>query len=145
MRTETAGTGLPGFRLMRRAAKGRIMPHHRQSAGTSLLLGAIGGIVATAAMTICMDALYRRLPKQDRYPLPPRELTERVAEAADLRQRLDDVDLVPVSVASHFGYGLTSTGRRNSTPPYAVPVMAGTTDLATNNDPYRPPAKALSG
>jgi hypothetical protein len=45
---------------------------------TRLLLGALAGVVGTAAMTVAMRALHRRLPPQHRYPLPPREIVQEV-------------------------------------------------------------------
>lgn len=70
------------------------------------LAGAIGGLLATVPMTLTMEALHRRLPREQRYPLPPREITQDLlhkAEAADTR--LDDTQLAELSLASHFAYG----------------------------------------
>jgi hypothetical protein len=39
-----------------------------------LVLGALAGLVGTAAMAVAMRALHRRLPSRQRYPLPPREI-----------------------------------------------------------------------
>jgi uncharacterized membrane protein YagU involved in acid resistance len=71
---------------------------------TRLLLGALAGVVGTAAMTVAMRALHRRLPPQHRYPLPPREIVQEVLPepaghriAEDHRQTL--------TMAAHFGYG----------------------------------------
>ena len=50
---------------------------------TRILLGAIAGFVATAAMTAAMARLHRRLPEADRYPLPPREITQRIMGGRD--------------------------------------------------------------
>jgi hypothetical protein len=43
-----------------------------------ILLGAIAGICGTALMTAAMRTLHRGLVDDARYPLPPREITERV-------------------------------------------------------------------
>lgn len=64
-----------------------------------LLAGAVGGIVGTAFMTMAMRRLHAGLPAEERYPLPPREITERVAATGD------EVDLQDMSLASHFGFG----------------------------------------
>jgi hypothetical protein len=66
--------------------------------GARLAIGAIAGFVATMAMTSAMRRLHRMLPAKERYPLPPREITERVlapsaGTAADL------------SLVAHFAYG----------------------------------------
>jgi hypothetical protein len=47
-----------------------------------LLVGAVAGIVGTAAMSIAMQRLFERLPAHERYPLPPREIVERLGSAA---------------------------------------------------------------
>jgi hypothetical protein len=43
-----------------------------------LVLGGLAGITATTAMTAVMRRLHRKLPGAERYPLPPREITERI-------------------------------------------------------------------
>jgi uncharacterized membrane protein YagU involved in acid resistance len=42
-------------------------------------LGALAGICATMLMTMIMRRGHAALPPRDAYPLPPRELTERIA------------------------------------------------------------------
>lgn len=64
-----------------------------------LLVGAIGGIVGTAAMTAAMRRLYRLLPAEEHYPLPPRELTERIVPAPSPDATADR------TLAAHFGFG----------------------------------------
>ena len=65
-----------------------------------LLAGAIGGIVGTAFMTAAMRRLHWRLPGHERYPLPPREITERALPAED-----DEDALQRLSLVSHFAFG----------------------------------------
>lgn len=65
---------------------------------TKLLFGAIAGFVATAAMTSAMARLHRRLPKDERYPLPPREITEGLIGG-------EDGTLRDAAMAAHFLYG----------------------------------------
>jgi hypothetical protein len=69
-----------------------------------LVLGAIAGIVGTAAMTASMRAMHKRLPRSERYALPPREIVERVLpeEAAGERP------LQIATMTAHFGYGAAS-------------------------------------
>lgn len=64
-----------------------------------LLVGAIAGFVGTAAMTAAMRRMHGRLPAHERYPLPPREITETVAEP---RGETTAEDL---SLAAHFAFG----------------------------------------
>jgi uncharacterized membrane protein YagU involved in acid resistance len=71
----------------------------------ALLIGTIGGIVATTAMTWTMDVMFRRLPKPYRYPVPPRELTERISAMAGVCPEPNDARLMTATLASHFGYG----------------------------------------
>lgn len=59
-------------------------------------LGALAGLAATMAMTAFMQRAYARLPASERYPLPPRELTERIVDAPDLPT---------TTMLSHFSYG----------------------------------------
>lgn len=70
-----------------------------------LVIGAAAGIAATIAMTVVADRLHRRLPQRERYPLPPRELTERSARAVALDRQLGERGLQAASLASHFGFG----------------------------------------
>ncbi|MDR6955806.1 hypothetical protein J2X65_005189 [Ancylobacter sp. 3268] len=41
-----------------------------------LMLGALAGFAATLPMTFFMRRLHAQLPAQERYPLPPREISE---------------------------------------------------------------------
>lgn len=54
---------------------------------------------ATAPMTATMTALHRRLPSGSRYPLPPREITEKVFPIRD------DESGTLLTLGAHFGYG----------------------------------------
>jgi uncharacterized membrane protein YagU involved in acid resistance len=65
---------------------------------TRLLLGGIAGFAATLAMTSAMARLHRRLPAAERYPLPPREIAERLAGGSDAAVR-------DRAMAAHFLYG----------------------------------------
>lgn len=65
---------------------------------TRLLYGGIAGLAATMVMTSVMARLHRRLPEEERYPLPPREITERVTGGADGKVR-------DRAMAAHFLYG----------------------------------------
>lgn len=100
--------------------------------------GALSGFIATAPMTISMIAMHRRLPKRERYPLPPRQITMRVAEQAGVpTERLDEPERKGLSLAAHFAYGAAAgTGyaafaKRNSSHPllkgigYGLAVWSG--------------------
>ncbi len=70
-----------------------------------VLAGAIGGAAGSIPMTAVMLSLFERLPPELRYPLPPREITEAIAERADAAHRLGERGLTWSSLAAHFGYG----------------------------------------
>ncbi|WP_197038380.1 hypothetical protein [Billgrantia saliphila] len=72
------------------------------------LAGAIGGLLATVPMTLAMEALYRRLPREERYPLPPREITQNIMHKAAPGATLEDERYAELSLVSHFGYGALS-------------------------------------
>ncbi|HYG54267.1 MAG TPA: hypothetical protein VD965_03110 [Burkholderiales bacterium] len=74
------------------------MPH-------SPLVGALAGLAATAAMTLAMGALWRRLPRRERYPLPPREITSTLAARTGIERHLDERQRVDATLLSHFAYG----------------------------------------
>lgn len=68
------------------------------SFGTRLLYGAIAGFAGTLVMTSAMARLHRRLPERERYPLPPREITERITGG-------DEPGIRDRALSAHFLYG----------------------------------------
>ncbi len=64
-----------------------------------MIRGALAGTVATLPMTAAMNRLHRRLDKEDRYPLPPREIVGSVAPGLPEDRARD------ASVVAHFAYG----------------------------------------
>jgi uncharacterized membrane protein YagU involved in acid resistance len=71
---------------------------HDLRLASRLLIGGIAGFVATMAMTSAMRRFHRRLPVGERYPLTPREITDRaVAPPAEVAP--------DVTLALHFAYG----------------------------------------
>lgn len=65
-----------------------------------IVAGALAGFVATIPMTQAMELMYRRLPPDQRFPLPPQSLTTEVVEGA--------VYGVGVWTASYLGWVPTS-------------------------------------
>jgi uncharacterized membrane protein YagU involved in acid resistance len=62
-------------------------------------------------MTITMLVGWRLLPRHEKYPLPPREITEEIAERVGIKDQMNEGELVASSLVSHFGYGaLTGAG-----------------------------------
>ncbi|HEX8556949.1 MAG TPA: DUF6789 family protein [Pyrinomonadaceae bacterium] len=104
-----------------------------------ILLGALAGLAATAPMTLAMKLMHEQLPGDEQYPLPPRQVTEGMAEKAGVNEHLDDEERAAATWASHFAYGaacgalygaLTSGGRADSRPllagaGFGVAVWAG--------------------
>lgn len=80
-----------------------------------IIYGAVAGFCATMAMTMAMRSLHRHLDREDRYPLPPREITEGTLpvprEAA-----------APSTVLSHFGFG-AAAGALYGAMPRGVPGL----------------------
>ncbi|CAO3381937.1 hypothetical protein [Azospirillum argentinense] len=67
--------------------------------------GAIAGLAGTVAMTAAMRAMFRSLPEKDRYPLPPRLITDRVVGPTGLMDALDEPERRDLTLALHYGYG----------------------------------------
>lgn len=67
-------------------------------------IGAIAGVAATVAMTLAADAMHRRLPRRERYPLPPREITQSLLSRGAV-QRLGEPGVQAATLASHAGFG----------------------------------------
>lgn len=74
-----------------------------------LLLGAvvgfIAGTVATGPMTVAMLLWHRRLPGLERYPLPPREITMKLARAAGVADKMSPEARSAATLMAHFLYG----------------------------------------
>jgi uncharacterized membrane protein YagU involved in acid resistance len=70
--------------------------------------GALAGFLGTAPMTASMLLIWKFLPAQEKYALPPRQITGEVAERLDIDDRLSEYTLTAATLASHFGYGAAS-------------------------------------
>lgn len=70
-----------------------------------LLHGALAGFVATAPMSLSMVLGWRVLPKREKYHLPPRLITEEIAEQVGIDDRMSENELIGLTIFSHFGYG----------------------------------------
>ena len=69
------------------------------------LAGGIAGFAATVPMTAVMEILHR-WPRPERKPLPPRQITVRLAKSAGLERVASEPEARTVAtLASHFGYG----------------------------------------
>ena len=61
--------------------------------------------MATAPMSLTMVIGWRMLPRKEKYPLPPRLITEEITERAGLEDDMTENQLVGLTIFSHFGYG----------------------------------------
>jgi hypothetical protein len=52
-----------------------------------------------------MKLMHEQLPREEQYPLPPRQVTEGMAEKAGLGEHLDEDEREAATWASHFAYG----------------------------------------
>src|SRR5688572_15519923 len=75
------------------------------SAMKAIMTSGLAGLAATVPMTIAMEMLFRELPKEEQYPLPPRTITMNLAADAGVKGSLDEKDREVVTIAGHFGYG----------------------------------------
>ena len=69
-----------------------------------LLKGAVAGFIGTGPMTASMIIGWRLLPAQEKYPLPPRQITGEVAERLGIEDRMNENELSAISLGSHFVY-----------------------------------------
>lgn len=72
---------------------------------TSLIAGGVAGCVATLPMTLAMEAMHRQLPPEERYPLPPRQITENFAHEVGVNAYLDEGSRTHATMVAHFAYG----------------------------------------
>ncbi|MFL6337258.1 MAG: DUF6789 family protein [Pyrinomonadaceae bacterium] len=70
-----------------------------------ILLGALAGLAATGPMTLAMKLMHEQLPREEQYPLPPRQVTEGLAEKAGVNRHLDEDEREAATWVSHFAYG----------------------------------------
>ncbi|HYD25283.1 MAG TPA: hypothetical protein VEB68_10825 [Croceibacterium sp.] len=90
----------------------------REPLSSRLLIGAIAGFVATAAMTAAMRRMHGLLPPAERYPLPPREITETIFAPAS------EAGAEDLSLAAHFAFGAAAGALLTATDA-DVPVRRG--------------------
>lgn len=70
-----------------------------------ILLGALAGLAATGPMTLAMKLMHEQLPRAEQYPLPPRQVTEGLAEKAGVNEHLDEEEREAATWVSHFAFG----------------------------------------
>ena len=70
-----------------------------------ILLGALAGLAATGPMTLAMKLMHEQLPREEQYPLPPRQVAEGLAEKAGANEHLDEEEREAATWVSHFAFG----------------------------------------
>ena len=71
--------------------------------------GSVSGLVATAPMTVVMRLLHQQLPASERYALPPKQITRRLADEVGQEDHLaPGAEWDAPTYAGHFGYGLAT-------------------------------------
>jgi uncharacterized membrane protein YagU involved in acid resistance len=97
----------------------------------SLAAGAVAGLVATAPMSVAMEALHKQLALRHRHPLPPRHIVDRALGKVGLGGHAGEQERRALTIAGHFGYG-AATGaiygalaRPLRPPPVAAGVAFG--------------------
>lgn len=79
-----------------------------QNGNSSLVAGAMAGLVATAPMTTLVRLTWQRLPEREQYPAPPREIVDQTTGGG-----------AAATLLAHFGYGalcgalFAASGRRS--------------------------------
>lgn len=69
------------------------------------IAGAISGALATAPMTLFMSYSHRKLPRKEQYPLPPRNITMKIAKEAGIKNTMEEDEKFLLTMVNHFGYG----------------------------------------
>src|SRR5688572_11590371 len=83
-----------------------ISPYSRSEISLEKVMkGAAAGFVATAPMSLIMVIGWMLLPRKEKYPLPPRLITEEITERVGLEDDMTENQLVGLTIFSHFGYG----------------------------------------
>lgn len=75
-----------------------------------ILGGALAGTVATVPMSAVMTTMQRALPEREQYPLPPKEITVKLAEEASIQDGLRESELNALTMLAHYGYGALGGG-----------------------------------
>lgn len=72
----------------------------------TLMRGAAGGLAATVPMTAMMMAAHKRLPRRERYPLPPALITRQVLKKSGIEPRTIEPDTGRrLVLTAHYLYG----------------------------------------
>ena len=79
------------------------MPSHYDA--PTLIRGAVAGACATLPMTLCMTRLFRTLPPDQQYPLPPAEITAILTHRLGLGVHFTPKEQTMLTLMAHIAYG----------------------------------------
>lgn len=65
----------------------------------------IAGLAATVPMTIFMSSFFKKLPETEKSPLPPRKIAMKIAEEADVKDKLSEKQKYALTMTGHYSYG----------------------------------------
>jgi len=71
----------------------------------NLWIGGISGLVATIPMSAVMKTWQQLLPVSEQYALPPKLITQELAEQAGVASDLDREELQAATLFNHFAHG----------------------------------------
>jgi uncharacterized membrane protein YagU involved in acid resistance len=69
------------------------------------LIGTVAGVAATVPMSGYMNSAFRKLPPQQKRPLPPRQITEELLDKTQISNTLEREQVTTATLLSHYGYG----------------------------------------
>ncbi len=69
------------------------------------LCGALAGLVATLPMTMVMLLLHEQLSRHEKHPLPPEEITGKLASRAGVQKHWSQTQQQVAAWMAHFGFG----------------------------------------
>src|SRR5688572_7335554 len=81
------------------------MSNDKKGLAIAIAVGALAGLVATVPMTMAMTRIHRRLPREQRYALPPRIITDRVTRRSSLIANALPSDGARRALTAHFAFG----------------------------------------
>lgn len=81
------------------------MENRTEKSFVDAIIGLLAGVVATGPMTVAMILLHRRLPAHERYPLPPREITMKLAREVGIAGKMTPAVRSATALLAHFAYG----------------------------------------
>ena len=76
---------------------------HPEPLTARMMQGALAGLIATVPMSLTMIIMHQYLPSEQRHPLPPRQITDKVSHQLRVDQFIDDAQAR--TLVSHFAYG----------------------------------------